>query len=317
MPLGKRVKYMAITAKQVADLRAKTGLGMMECKKALTEANGNEEEAIKLLREKGLAVAAKKSSRIAAEGVVDIMVSDDAKTAAMIEVNIETDFAATNAVFGAFVKDLLKIIIEKKPADVAQLLALPFNEELTVEGAVKDKVFAIGENINIRRFTIVDGNVATYVHGKGQIGVIVNMKDSDACAKDEFKTAAKNVALQIAAMSPAYLDKDSVPASVVEGEKEVILAQIKNDEANSKKPENVLEKMVMGKINKFYTQNCLLLQEYVKDDGVSVGKYLENTAKDLGATVEVAGFVRFEKGEGLEKREDDFADEIAKLTGKA
>lgn len=308
---------MAITAKQVADLRAKTGLGMMECKKALTEANGNEEEAIKLLREKGLAVAAKKSSRIAAEGVVDIMVSDDAKTAAMIEVNIETDFAATNAVFGAFVKDLLKIIIEKRPADVAQLLALPFNEELTVEGAVKDKVFAIGENINIRRFTIVDGNVATYVHGKGQIGVIVNMKDSDACVKDEFKAAAKNVALQIAAMSPAYLDKDSVPASVVEGEKEVILAQIKNDEANSKKPENVLEKMVMGKVNKFYTQNCLLLQEYVKDDGLSVGKYLENTAKDLGATVEVAGFVRFEKGEGLEKREDDFADEIAKLTGKA
>lgn len=317
MPLGKQVKYMAITAKQVADLRAKTGLGMMECKKALTEANGNEEEAIKLLREKGLAVAAKKSSRIAAEGVVDIMVSDDAKTAAMIEVNIETDFAATNAVFGAFVKDLLKIIIEKRPADVAQLLALPFNEELTVEGAVKDKVFAIGENINIRRFTIVDGNVATYVHGKGQIGVIVNMKDSDACVKDEFKAAAKNVALQIAAMSPAYLDKDSVPASVVEGEKEVILAQIKNDEANSKKPENVLEKMVMGKVNKFYTQNCLLLQEYVKDDGLSVGKYLENTAKDLGATVEVAGFVRFEKGEGLEKREDDFADEIAKLTGKA
>ncbi len=308
---------MAITAKQVADLRAKTGLGMMECKKALTEANGNEEEAIKLLREKGLAVAAKKSSRIAAEGVVDIMVSDDNKTAAMIEVNIETDFAATNAVFGAFVKDLLKIILENKPADVAALLALPYNAELTVEGAVKDKVFAIGENINIRRFTIVEGNVATYVHGKGQIGVIVNMKDSDASAKDEFKAAAKNVALQIAAMSPAYLDKASVPANVVDGEKEVILAQIKNDEANSKKPEAVLEKMVMGKINKFFTQNCLLLQEYVKDDGLSVEKYLDGVAKELGATVEVASFVRFEKGEGLEKREDDFADEIAKLTGKA
>ena len=308
---------MAITAKQVADLRAKTGLGMMECKKALTEANGNEEEAIKLLREKGLAVAAKKSSRIAAEGVVDIMVSDDGKTAAMIEVNIETDFAATNAVFGAFVKDLLKIILEKRPADVAALLALPFNSELTVEGAVKDKVFAIGENINIRRFVIVDGNVATYVHGKGQIGVIVNMKDSDASAKDEFKAAAKNVALQIAAMAPAYLDRDSVPASVVESEKEVIMAQIKNDEANAKKPEAVIEKMVMGKINKFFTQNCVLLQEYVKDDGVSVEKYLDGVAKELGADVKVAGFVRFEKGEGLEKREDDFADEIAKLTGKA
>ncbi|MBR5459814.1 MAG: elongation factor Ts [Clostridia bacterium] len=308
---------MAITAKQVADLRAKTGLGMMECKKALTEANGNEEEAIKLLREKGLAVAAKKASRIAAEGAVDIMISEDGKTAAMIEVNIETDFAATNAVFVGFVKDLLKIILEKRPADVAALLALPFDSELTVEGAVKNKVFEIGENINIRRFVIVDGNVASYVHGKGQIGVIVNMKDSDAAAKDEFKAAAKNVALQIAAMSPAYLDEASVPASVVEGEKEVILAQIKNDEANAKKPESVLEKMVIGKIKKFYTQNCLLLQEYVKDDGVTVEKYLAGVAAELGASVEVASFIRFEKGEGLEKREDDFADEIAKLTGKA
>ena len=308
---------MAITAKQVADLRAKTGLGMMECKKALTEANGNEEEAIKLLREKGLAVAAKKASRIAAEGAVDIMISDDGKTAAMIEVNIETDFAATNAVFVGFVKDLLKIILDKRPANVEALLALPFDSELTVEGAVKNKVFEIGENINIRRFEIVDGNVASYVHGKGQIGVIVNMKDSDASAKDEFKAAAKNVALQIAAMAPAYLDKASVPASVVEGEKEVILAQIKNDEANAKKPEAVLEKMVIGKINKYFTQNCLLLQEYVKDDGLSVEKYLNSVATELGAPVEVASFIRFEKGEGLEKREDDFADEIAKLTGKA
>ena len=308
---------MAITAKQVADLRAKTGIGMMECKKALTEANGNEEEAIKLLREKGLAVAAKKSTRIAAEGLVDIMVSDDAKSAAMIEVNIETDFAANNAVFGTFVKDLLKIILEKRPADVEALLALPFDSELTVEAAVKDKVFAIGENINIRRFVIVDGNVATYVHGKGQIGVIVNMKDSDAVSKDEFKVAAKDVALQIAAMNPAYLDKESVPAEVIEAEKAVIMAQIMNDEANSKKPENIIEKMAMGKVNKYYTQNCLLLQEFVKDDGVTVEKHLDAVAKELGATVSVAGFVRFEKGEGLEKKEDDFAEEIAKLTGKA
>ncbi len=308
---------MAITAKQVADLRAKTGIGMMECKKALTEANGNEEEAIKILREKGLAVAAKKATRIAAEGLVDIMVSEDGKTAAMIEVNIETDFAANNAVFGAFVKDLLKIILEKRPADVAALLALPYDDVVTVEGAVKDKVFAIGENINIRRFVIVDGNVASYVHGKGQIGVIVNMKDSDVAGQDAFKVAAKNVALQIAAMSPAYLDRDSVPAEVVEAEKEVIMAQIKNDEANAKKPENIIEKMAMGKINKYFTQNCLLLQEYVKDEGVSVEKYLDSVAKEIGGVVAVAGFTKFEKGEGLEKREDDFADEIAKLTGKA
>ena len=308
---------MAITAKQVADLRAKTGIGMMECKKALTEANGNEEEAIKILREKGLAVAAKKSTRIAAEGLVDIMVSEDGKTAAMIEVNIETDFAANNAVFGAFVKDLLKIILEKRPADVAALLALPYDDVVTVEGAVKDKVFAIGENINIRRFVIVDGNVASYVHGKGQIGVIVNMKDSDVAGQDGFKVAAKNVALQIAAMSPAYLDRDSVPAEIIDAEKEVIMAQIKNDEANAKKPENIIEKMAMGKINKYFTQNCLLLQEYVKDEGVSVEKYLDSVSKELGGAVAVAGFTKFEKGEGLEKREDDFADEIAKLTGKA
>jgi len=306
---------MAITAKQVSDLRAKTGIGMMECKKALTEANGNEEEAIKILREKGLAVAAKKSTRIAAEGVVDILYCSECKTAAMIEVNIETDFAAKNETFRTFVQDLLKVILKNKPADMDAFMALPFADGLTVEGALKDKIFTIGENINIRRFTIVEGVVSTYIHGKGSIGVIVKMAEpaSDAPL---FAEAAKNVALQIAAMNPAYLDKDSVPADVVENEKEIIATTIKNDEANAKKPANIIEKMVVGRLGKFYETNCLLLQGYVKEDNMSVEKYLASVAAEIGSPCKVESFVRYERGEGLEKKEDNFAEEIAKLTSK-
>ena len=303
---------MPITAKQVADLRAKTGLGMMECKKALTEADGNEEEAIKILREKGLAVADKKSSRIAAEGTVDIMIDEATKTAAMIEVNIETDFAASNAVFTAFVRDLLKIILDKKPADVAELLTLDFDGEQNVETALKNKVFEIGENINIRRFTIVQGNIASYIHGKGSIGVMVKMADSTALNTPEFKEAAKNVALQIAAMKPLYLGKEDVPASVIDSEKSIIMAQIKNDEKNANKPDNIIEKMALGKIGKYYSTNCLLLQEYVKEEKLTVEQYLASVAKTLNADVKVEAFVMFEKGEGLEKKEENFAEEIAK-----
>ncbi len=303
---------MPITAKQVADLRAKTGLGMMECKKALTEADGNEEEAIKILREKGLAVADKKSSRIAAEGIVDIMYDEATKTAAMIEVNIETDFAASNAVFGAFVKDLLKLILAKNPADVAELLTLDFDGTQNVETALKNKVFEIGENINIRRFTTVKGTIASYIHGKGSIGVIVKMADSNGADKAEFKEAAKNVALQIAAMKPAYLAKDDVPASVIDAEMGIIMAQIKNDEKNANKPDNIIEKMAMGKIGKYYSTNCLLLQEYVKEEKFTVEGYLASVEKALGDTVKVEAFVMYEKGEGLEKKEENFAEEIAK-----
>ncbi len=308
---------MAITAKQVADLRAKTGIGMMECKKALTEANGNEEEAIKILREKGLAVAEKKSGRIAAEGIVDIAYCAECNTAAMIEVNIETDFAAQNAVFGQFVKDLLAIILKNKPADVDALMALPFDNDLSVEAAVKNKVFEIGENISIRRFTTVEGPLSSYVHGKGQIGVIVKMAPSAVSSDAKFSEAAKNVALQIASMSPRYLDKDSVPADVVAKEKEIVMAQISNDPATANKPANIIEKMAVGRLNKFFLQNCLVLQEYVKDDSMTIEKYLDSVAKELGGDVKVVDFVRFEKGEGLEKREDNFAEEIAKLTGQA
>ena len=306
---------MAITAKQVSDLRAKTGIGMMECKKALTEANGNEEEAIKILREKGLAVAAKKSTRIAAEGVVDILYCDECKTAAMIEVNIETDFAAKNETFRTFVQDILKVILKNKPADMDALMALPFSDDLTVEAAVKDKVFTIGEGGGVRRFVIVEGALSTYIHGKGSIGVIVKMAEpaSDAPL---FAEAAKNVALQIAAMNPLYLDEASVPASVVENEKEIIASTIKNDEANAKKPANIIEKMVVGRLGKFFETNCLLLQGYVKEDSLSVSKYLASVAAEIGAPCAVESFYRYERGEGLEKKEDNFAEEIAKLTGK-
>ncbi|HBE14480.1 MAG TPA: elongation factor Ts [Clostridiales bacterium] len=306
-----------ITAQAVQSLRAKTGIGMMDCKRALVEANGNEEEAIKLLREKGLAVAAKKSSRIAAEGIVDIMTTEDNKCAAMIEVNIETDFAAKNETFGAFVKDLLHVILQHRPADLNALLALPFNADMTVDAAVKDKIFTIGENLSIRRFVIIEGELATYIHGKGTIGVIVKMADSSVASNPAFAEAAKNVALQIAAASPAvptYLDQSHVPASVLDSEKEIITAQIKSNEANAKKPANIIEKMVVGKLGKYYEQYCLLQQAYVKEDGMTVEQYLGSLSKELGDSVSVSSFVRYEKGEGLEKKEDDFAAEVERLT---
>lgn len=305
---------MAIKASDVADLRAKTGIGMMECKKALTEANGDVDEAIKILREKGLAVAAKKSSRIAAEGTVDILVDESTNKAAMIEVNIETDFAAKNEVFKKFVRDLLAIILKNEPKTLEELNALPFSADMNVEAAVKDKIFTIGENINIRRFTVVENVGSTYIHSGGTIGVIVKLAGN--VGSDAVKAAAKNVALQIAAMNPSYLDRDSVPADVIASEKEIIVTAIKNDEANAKKPENIIDKMATGKLNKFFSQNCLLLQEYVKDESLTVGGYLKNVSAEVGEPVEVAGFVRYEKGEGIEKKEEDFAEEIAKLTQK-
>ena len=303
---------MNFTAKDVSDLRAQTGIGMMECKKALTEANGDMEEAVKILREKGLAVAAKKASRVAAEGKVAIKTTADSKKAAVIEVNCETDFAAKTDKFVAFVDKLLDIVLEANPADVDALLATKYDAENTVDDYLKKEVInSIGENISIRRFQVVEGLLSTYVHGGGTIGVIV----TGETAGDEAnaKEVLKNLALQAAAMEPKYLDKDSVPAEAVEAEKEIILAQIKNDEKNANKPEAVLEKMVLGKIGKFYETNCLMEQEYVKGDKESVAKYVANTAKDL----KVTGFIRLAKGEGIEKKEEDYAAEVAKLAGQA
>ncbi|MHC1694861.1 MAG: translation elongation factor Ts [Eubacteriales bacterium] len=307
-----------ITAKAVQELRSKTGAGMMECKRALTETGGDFEEAVKVLREKGLAVAAKKADRIAAEGLVDIIYDADTKTAVMIEVNSETDFVAKNADFQEFVKGCLRTVLKNKPADVAQLLTLKYDDtDMTVDGMLKEKILTIGENLSIRRFLIVEGDIATYIHGKGSMGVIVKCDaDASVVSSELFSECAKNVALQIAAMTPSYLNSAAVPASVIAGEKEILFAQIKNDPSNAKKPDNIIEKMIEGRINKFYETSCLLNQVYVKDDSLTVGKYVESVAKQLGGKLEVTAFYSFEKGEGLQKREDNFAEEIAQLTGQ-
>ena len=309
----------AITAKMVSDLRTKTGCGMMECKKALTEANGDFDEAIKVLREKGLSVAAKKADRIAAEGVVDILANADNTCAAMIEVNAETDFVAKNATFLEFVQNILKTILATRPASVEELLQKQYvDSDMTVEAKLKDMIFTIGENMNIRRFLVVDGVVSTYIHGKGSTGVIVNFEvDENVKNNPAFAEVAKNVALQVAAMPVLYLNKESVPEKDLEEEKAIILAQLNNDPKNANKPQQILEKMVVGKLGKFYEKNCLLEQSYIKDDKMSVGAYVNAAAKELGGSIKVVGYNLYEKGEGLEKREDDFAAEIAKMVNKA
>jgi len=304
-----------ITAKDVAALRAKTGIGMMECKKALVEANGDVDEAIKILRQRGELKAEAKAARIAADGIVDIM--KDGNVTAMIEVNSETDFVAKNASFQEFVKNLLKTVIANKPADVDSLLASNYIDGgVTVEAKLKEMIFVIGEKISIRRFVIVDGITSTYIHGNGSIGVIAKFDVSaELAAKAEFAEFAKNIALQIGAYTTPYLDRESVPASVIEEEKSIILAQMAQDPKNAGKPQQILEKMVVGKLGKFYENNCLLDMDYIKDDDLKVGKYIEKTAKELGEAIKVLSFDRFEKGEGIQKREENFAEEIAKLAG--
>ncbi len=304
-----------ITAKAVADLRAKTGCGMMDCKKALVASEGDFDEAIKYLRERGLAVAAKKADRIASEGAVEILKSEDGTLTAMVEVNAETDFVAKNATFKEFVVDILKTILANKPADMEALMACKCaDSEFTVEQALKDKIFTIGENMNIRRFIIVEGITSTYIHGNGTTGVIVKF-DTDAAtaAKAEFAEMAKNVALQVAATSPLYVNKEAVPASVIDEEKNILMEQIKNDPKNASKPEAIIEKMVSGRIGKYYDTNCLSEQEYVKDDSLTVAKYIDAEAKKMGADIKLVAFYSYEKGEGLQKREDNFAEEIANM----
>ena len=303
---------MAFTAKDVAELRKQTGCGMMDCKKALTDANGDFDAAIKILREKGMAAVAKKADRIAAEGIVDILTIGD--TTAMIEVNSETDFVAKNAVFQQFVKDLLKTVIVNKPADVDALMTcnIEGDDEGTVSDALASKTGTIGEKLSIRRFIILEGAVATYIHNKGETGVVVTFK-TDVADKAEFTECGKNVALQVAAMPVLYLNKESVPASVIEAEKEILVNQMKQDPKMANKPEAVLAKIVEGRIGKYYETNCLLEQAYVKDDSLTVGKYVASVAKELGGTIIVTGFTRFDKGEGIQKREEDFAAEIAKM----
>ena len=298
------------SAQDVAELRKQTGCGMMDCKNALKDANGNFEEAVKILREKGMAATAKKASRIAAEGLVDIMTIGN--TTAIVEVNSETDFVAKNAIFQEFVKDVLKTIIANKPADVDALLASNFVSGGTVADALADKTYTIGEKLSIRRFSIVEGTVATYIHGLGATGVIVNF-ETNLADKEAFAECAKNVALQTAAMPVQYLNREAVPASVLEEEKTILIKQMQQDPKMANKPEQVLAKIVEGKLGKFYENNCLLDQAYVKDDSMSVSKYVASVAKELGGEIKVVGYIRYDKGEGIQKREEDFAAEIEKM----
>ena len=295
---------MNFTAQDVKELREKTGCGMMDCKKALSETNGDMDKAIDFLREKGLATAAKKSSRITSEGIVKAYLTDDKKVGVLVEVNSETDFVAKNDEFQAFVDTVAKIVAEKAPADVEALKALPLGDG-NVGDALTALIAKIGENMNIRRFARIEGNVCSYIHGGGRIGVLVEAEGS--LADEAAYEAARDVAMQIAAINPLYLSQETVPQEDIEKEKGIILAQIKEDPKNASKPEAILEKMVGGKINKFFEQNCLLQQEFVKDPDFSVSKYLE------GKGVKLVNFIRFEKGEGLEKKEDNFADEVASM----
>ncbi|MBE7029735.1 MAG: elongation factor Ts [Clostridia bacterium] len=295
-----------ITPAMVKELRESTGCGMMDCKKALTEANGDMEKATEILREKGLAAAQKKAGRIAAEGIVADYRDDN--VAALIEVNSETDFVAKNESFVEFVSKLAEIVAKENPKDVEALSELKFDADNTVADALREKILVIGENMNIRRFVRYEGSVATYIHGGGRIGVAV-LFDTDVASNPGFVDFGKDIAMQIAAVKPLYVCQSEVPAETVEKEKEILMAQALNEG----KPANIAEKMVMGRIAKYYKEVCLVDQEYVKDPDLSVKKYVEAKAKEFGGKIEIKAFARLEKGEGLEKKEDNFADEVANM----
>ena len=295
---------MAITASMVKELRELTGAGMMDCKKALNETNGNMEEAIEFLRKNGEAKAVKKAGRIAAEGIVMAEVRDD-KTAAIVEVNSETDFVAKNADFQGFVKAVVNQAIATESKDMDAFMAEAWNEDAS------KKIAVIGENLNIRRFEKVesDGCIVAYIHGGGRIGVLVEAATD--VVNDDVKTCLKNVAMQVAAMSPKYVSRDEVSQDFLDKEKEILLAQAKNDPKNANKPENIIEKMIVGRLNKEMKEICLLDQVYVQDGDLTVAKYVEKVAKEAGANLSVKKFIRFETGEGLEKKNEDFAAEVA------
>ena len=304
---------MAISAKDVMELRKQTDCGMMECKKALTEADGNFEKAIEILRELGLATAAKKAGRIAAEGMVYADYCPECKVGVVIEVNAETDFVAKNDKFVDFVKKATKVIMEQNPADVETLMNCKMGDE-TVDQALKELILVIKENIKVRRFTRYEGVCSAYVHGGGTHGILVNFETTNGIeAKDEFVAYGKDIAMQVAAANPSYVDEASVPAEVVAKEKEIMLVQMSQDPKNANKPEAVKQKMIEGKIKKFFKENCLVDQEFVKDGDLSVAQYTAKVAKDLGGDIKIVKFARFQKGEGLEKRADDFAAEVASM----
>ena len=310
---------MAITAAMVKELREMTGAGMMDCKKALTKTEGDMDAAVEFLRENGLAKAAKKAGRIAAEGLVAVALSDDAKEAAIVEVNSETDFVAKNDTFKAYVAEVADQALTTAAADIEGFLAEDSKAEAgkTVKEALDGKIAVIGENLNIRRFAKVsaaDGFVASYIHAGGKIGVLV-VADTDSDS-DAVKECLKNVAMQIAALNPKYVSSDDVDADYKEHEKQVLLAQAKNDPKNAGKPDEIIEKMIIGRLNKELKEVCLLEQPYVKaENKENVKQYVEAVATAEGCKLNVTKFVRFETGEGLEKKEEDFAAEVAAQLG--
>lgn len=308
---------MAFTAADVKKLREMTSVGMMECKKALTEADGDFDKAIELLREKGLAKAAKKADRIAAEGIVCAKVCDECGIAAIVEVNAETDFVAKNADFQAFVNDVATVIIKENPADVDALKACKMGE-LTVETALQEKVLTIGENIQIRRFARFDANTVNvaYNHMGGVIGTLVALEVSENLKDNAtVKELGKDIGMQAAAMNPAFMDKSEVDEATLAKEKEILLAQAleENKTAAKPKPEQIIHKMVEGRIGKYYEENCLLQQAFVKENKVTVEQHIAAVAKELGGEIKLVKCVRFERGEGIEKKQDDFAAEVASM----
>ena len=308
---------MAITAAMVKELREISGAGMMDCKKALTATEGDMDKAMEFLREKGLATAQKKASRIAAEGIVMLKVSEDGKKAVAVEVNAETDFVAKNEKFQGYVAQVAELALNTKAADIDAFMEeeWTFSESATVKEELAHQIATIGENMNIRRFTQVteeNGFVASYTHMGGKIGVLVDVETD--VVNDAVKEMAKNVAMQVAALKPLYTNDSEVSAEYIAHEKEILLAQIMNDPKESQKPEKVIQGMIAGRINKELKEICLLDQVYVKaEDGKqSVGKYVQEVAKANNANITIKGFVRFETGEGLEKKEENFAEEVAK-----
>lgn len=301
---------MSFTAQDVKALREKTGCGMMDCKKALTEANGDMDAAVDFLREQGLAKQAKKASRIAAEGIAYALTNDTNTCGVVIEVNSETDFVAKNEDFRNFVDTCAKTVMAQNPADVDALKECKAEgTEMTVAELLQEKVLTIGENLQIRRFERYEAPCVGYVHAGGKIGVIVTFDTDVDTTNDTFVACGKDVAMQIAALNTQYLNAEAVPAEVLEHEKKIMREQLLNEG----KPEQIIEKILGGKVQKFYKENCLVDQEFVKNNDLTIKKYVDGVAKELGGSIAITGFVRYEKGDGIEKRQDDFAAEVASM----
>ena len=301
---------MSFTAQDVKSLREKTGCGMMDCKKALTEANGDMDAAVDFLREQGLAKQAKKASRIAAEGIAYALTNDTNTVGVVIEVNSETDFVAKNDDFKNFVDICAKTVMAQNPADVDALKECKAEgTEMTVAELLQEKVLTIGENLQIRRFARFEAPCVGYVHAGGKIGVIVTFDTDVDTTSDAFVACGKDVAMQIAALNTPYLNAEAVPAEVLEHEKKIMREQLLNEG----KPEQIIEKILGGKVQKYYKENCLVDREFVKNNDLTIAKYVDSVAKELGGKIAITGFVRYEKGDGIEKRQDDFAAEVASM----